>query len=177
MGGQFSGAADRGDRNHSGRRRPGRTPGLHDKRLEEPQIRCHLAPAAVPTGLLHRSCHPPPQQTAPCSRRRPSRTSRGGWYGGIPAASWTWSAAENFYKMTKALRRSTSAKYVTDLRRGDLLQYKSKSSSTMTHSMVVTKKTSNTTSGVYLSYHSTNTLNKPFSKMVGLNVTWFGHHV
>ncbi|MBS4753240.1 transposase [Nocardioides sp. zg-ZUI104] len=29
-------------------------------------------------GLLHRSCHPPPQQTAPCSCRRPSRTSRGG---------------------------------------------------------------------------------------------------
>lgn len=96
------------------------------------------------------------------------------WYGGIPTNSWTWSSAENFYRMTKALNRSTTAKYVTDLRVGDLLQYKNKGSSTMSHSMVVTKKSG---ANIYLSYHSVNTLNKPFSALKNLNVTWYGHHV
>lgn len=96
------------------------------------------------------------------------------WYGGIPTNSWTWSGAENFYRMTKALKRTTTAKYVSDLRVGDLLQYKNKGATNMTHSMVVTKKSGST---VYLSYHTTNTLNKPFSSLKGLNVTWYGHHV
>lgn len=96
------------------------------------------------------------------------------WYGGIPTNSWTWSGAENFYRMTKALNRTTTAKYVSDLRVGDLLQYKSSGATNMTHSMVVTKKSGST---VYLSYHTTDTLNKPFTSLSGLNVTWYGHHV
>jgi hypothetical protein len=96
------------------------------------------------------------------------------WYGGVPTNSWTWSGAENFYRMTKALKRTTTAKYVSDLRVGDLLQYKAKNASTMTHSMVVTAKSGST---VYLSYHTSNTKNKPFTQLSGLSVTWFGHHV
>jgi hypothetical protein len=49
-----------------------------------------------------------------------------------------------------------------------------KTSSNMTHSMVVTKKSG---SNIYLSYHSNNTLNRPFSEMKNLNVSWYGHHV
>ena len=96
------------------------------------------------------------------------------WYGGTPTASWSWTSAEHFYRMSKALDRTTTAKYITDLRRGDLLQYKSKSSANMNHSMVVTKRAG---SEVYLSYHTGHTLNKPFSKMRTLDVYWFGHHV
>ena len=96
------------------------------------------------------------------------------WYGGIPTNSWTWSGAENFYRMTKALDRTTTATRVSDLRVGDLLQYKLKTSSTMTHSMVVTAKSGST---IYLSYHSSNTKNKPFSSFITSDKSWFGHHV
>jgi len=66
--------------------------------------------------------------------------------------------------MTKALSRTTTATYVTDLRVGDLLQYKLKTSSTMNHSMVVTYKSG---ANIYLSYHTTNTKNRPFSEISG----------
>lgn len=102
------------------------------------------------------------------------QSSSSWWYGGVPTSSWTWSSAEDFYRMTKALGRTTTARYVSDLRVGDLLQYKSNGATNMTHSMVVTSKSGTT---VYLSYHTTNTKNKPFSQLSGLNVTWFGHRV
>lgn len=96
------------------------------------------------------------------------------WYGGVPTASWSWTSAEHFYRMSKALERTTTAKYITDLRRGDLLQYKYKKSTDMVHSMVVTKRVG---SEVYLNFHTGNTLNKPFSKIRHYDAYWFGHHV
>lgn len=102
------------------------------------------------------------------------KSDKAWWYGGIPTNSWTWSGAENFYRMTKALDRTTTAKYVTDLRVGDLLQYKAKGAANMTHSMIVTKKSG---TNIYLTYHTSDTLNKPFSALADKKVTWFGHHV
>ena len=77
-------------------------------------------------------------------------------------------------EQAKALRRKTTAKYTSDLGVGDLLQYKNKSSSEMNHSMVVTYKSGSTP---YSSYHTTNTKNKPFMAISGLNVYWLGHLV
>ena len=56
---------------------------------------------------------------------------------------------------------------------GDILQYKAKGESNMTHTMIVTKKGAD---GMpYLSYHTNNTLDKPFSEMANKEVTWFAH--
>jgi hypothetical protein len=102
------------------------------------------------------------------------KSDKSWWYGGIPTASWTWTGAENFYRMTKALKRTTTPEYVLNLRVGDFLQYKNKGASAMTHSMVVTNKSG---TNLYLSYHTSNTRNKPYSAISGLKVTWYGHWV
>jgi hypothetical protein len=44
----------------------------------------------------------------------------------------------------------------------------------MNHSMVVTKKSGRS---IYLSYHTDDTKNRPFSAISGLKVTWYGHTV
>lgn len=71
-------------------------------------------------------------------------------------------------------RRVTPLKNVADLWLGDILQCKNKSSSTMTHTMVVTNWINKVP---YLTYHSRNTLNKPLTALAGLNVTWFASRV
>lgn len=97
------------------------------------------------------------------------------WFGNGVMTSWTWSGAENFYKFARnESKRTSHIGNVYDLAVGDILQYKNKSASTMTHSMVTTKKVN----GVpYLSYHTRNTLNKPFTQLKSLSVTWFAHRV
>ena len=99
------------------------------------------------------------------------------WYGGIPTNSWTWSGAENFYRMAngpKGLHRTKMLNSVYDLEVGDILQYKLKSHTNMTHTMIVTKKVSGMP---YLSYHINSTLNKPLSDILKRtkDATWFAH--
>ena len=107
--------------------------------------------------------------------------TRNGWYrddttwyysGGLAVkASWTWAGAENFYRFAR--NKSGQAgrlPNVYDLRNGDILQYKEGGSANMNHTMVVTK----IDNGVpLLSYHTTDTLNKPFTAMGKSGRTWF----
>ena len=98
------------------------------------------------------------------------------WYGGLPRNTWTWSGAENFYRMAtgpNGLHRTTLVNDPYQLEPGDILQYKAKGESNMTHTMIVTKTGAD---GMpYLSYHTNNTLDKPFSEMANKEVTWFAH--
>ncbi len=93
-----------------------------------------------------------------------------------PQASYPWGGAENFYRFAvNNSKRTTIHKYVSDSRVGDILQFKNPGQTNMTHSMVVTKKSG---SMIYLTYHTKNTKNKPFSE---INNTagrkWFAHKV
>lgn len=97
------------------------------------------------------------------------------WYNVTINASYTWGGAENLYRfMVQKSKRATPLSYVKDLWLGDILQYKVKGKTAIGHTMVVTNWVNNVP---YLTYHSTNTLNKPFSALSGLNVTWFASNV
>ena len=100
------------------------------------------------------------------------------WYDGWwpHYASYTWAGAENFYKFAIIESgRATPWGNVYDLRNGDILQYKLDGRSTMTHSMVTT---GHSQEGVpLLSYHTTNTRDKPFTAMVITGRTWYAHKV
>lgn len=97
------------------------------------------------------------------------------WFGNGVMTSWTWSGAENFYRFARnESKRASRLASVYSLVPGDVLQYKAQGAKNMTHTMVTTKKIN----GVpYLSYHTNNTLNKPFTQMKTLNVTWFAHRI
>lgn len=107
------------------------------------------------------------------------------WYNskGAPRNSWSWSAAENFYHMATGprdyyglrylFRRTVIINNIYDLEPGDILQYKAAGETNMTHTMIVTRKAKD---GMpYLSYHTDNTLDRPFSSMADKNVTWYAH--
>ena len=91
------------------------------------------------------------------------------WHNGpdwpIPK-SYAWASATSFYNFARThSARVTRYSSVYDLRTGDLLQYDIGATG-KDHSMVVT---STATGGPYLTYHTTDTLNKPFSTIaVGL---------
>jgi len=105
-------------------------------------------------------------------------TSDKAWWGrnwGPPYASYTWGGAENFYRFARVQsKRATRLSNVYSLVKGDVLQYKGKSSKVMNHTMVTTAKLN----GVpYLTYHTTNTRNKPFTSLKSMNVYWFASRV
>lgn len=107
------------------------------------------------------------------------RNDNAWWYGGIPRNSWTWSGAENFYRMARGssggLKRTKRLPNVYQLVEGDILQYKPRGARNMRHTMLVTGKTK---SGVpRLSYHSPKRKNVPFTavKAKVKNVLWFTH--
>ncbi|WP_189711799.1 amidase domain-containing protein [Streptomyces phaeofaciens] len=89
--------------------------------------------------------------------------------------SYTWGGAENWYwfaikhsKRTKALRN------VDDLLASDVLQADRNRNNVIDHSMFVTKKYRGMP---YLTYHSSNTHNKPVSTLVSdhPNTWWYAH--
>jgi hypothetical protein len=107
--------------------------------------------------------------------------SNSAWWGrswGPPYASYPWGGAENFYKFARNESARTTSVPLKDLRVGDVLQYKLPGSSVMNHTMIVTQYLSSTAyypSEFYLTYHTSNTKNKPFSSLSSLNVLWFTH--
>lgn len=102
------------------------------------------------------------------------KSNKAWWYKGIPNGSYTWGGAENFYRFAvHESKRAKSLKNVADLWLADILQYKTKGKSAMSHTMVVTNWVNKVP---YLTYHTRNTLNKPFTAMVGMKVTWFASH-
>ena len=69
--------------------------------------------------------------------------------------------AENWYRFARVNSGRTSIRtYVSSSLPGDILQVKWAGDTRMSHSTIVTKKDS---VDIYLTYHSTNRLNKSFS--------------
>jgi hypothetical protein len=81
-------------------------------------------------------------------------------------ASHTWGGAENFYQFLDTSGRGTKLKAISDLDVGDVLQ-RDHNDNHVHHTMVVTEKGPQIVDGksiiqLKLSYHSNNTLNRPF---------------
>jgi hypothetical protein len=88
------------------------------------------------------------------------------WKGDAITASHTWGGADNFRKFLQASGRATTAANISDLELGDVLQ-RDHGDGTMHHSMVVTKKDTDTVNDklikqIWLSYHTNDTLDKKF---------------
>ncbi|WP_296137202.1 amidase domain-containing protein [uncultured Tessaracoccus sp.] len=99
------------------------------------------------------------------------KSNKAWWYRGIPAGSYTWGGAESFYRFAvRERKRATPLRNIADLWLGDILQYKVRGKSSMSHTMVVTNWINKVP---YLTYHTHNTLNKPFTAMAKMKVTWF----
>ncbi|MDO5094331.1 MAG: amidase domain-containing protein [Propionibacteriaceae bacterium] len=92
-----------------------------------------------------------------------------------PKASYPWGGAENFYRYAAQNTGRTSIhRYMSQIRVGDILQYRADGYTNMNHSMVVTKKDSRT---FYLTYHTDDTRNRPFTDIDPTGKTWYAHKV
>lgn len=99
------------------------------------------------------------------------RDTRYWWYNFFNQ-TWTWVNAHNWGVFTYNRPRATMASYVSDLRVGDILEADFNADGTIDHAMVVTTKSG---SSIYLTYHSNNTKNKPFSEILAgnKNAKWY----
>ena len=102
------------------------------------------------------------------------RSDKAWWYNALNT-SYSWGGAENFYRFAvNESKRAKTLRYVKDLWLGDILQYKSKGATNMSHTMIVTNWINKIP---YLTYHTRDTLNKPFTAVKHLDVTWFALNV
>jgi Putative amidase domain len=88
-----------------------------------------------------------------------------------PSQSHTWINAHLWFTFISSRPRATLARNVRDLVPGDVLQADWDRDGRIDHSMIVTKKDS--FGNIYLTYHSTNTVDKPFSSLP-TNATYYG---
>ncbi len=96
-----------------------------------------------------------------------SRTSNTTWlYSSLGEGftSYTWAGAHNHYFFHKETARSTAGAYVSSLRLGDIMQVSFAGDGHIGHTVIVSKEDTNGTD--YVSYHTTNTLNKPVTQFV-----------
>jgi hypothetical protein len=77
--------------------------------------------------------------------------------------SYTWTSAHSWFWFTYNRPRGTLASYISNLVPGDILQIDFNRDGRIDHSMVVTRKDSY--GNIYLTYHSTNWLNRSFSSI------------
>ncbi|MFD0420598.1 amidase domain-containing protein [Streptomyces parvus] len=100
------------------------------------------------------------------------------WYTGNIGirASWTWAGAANFFRFARIeSKRATGWSNVYQLRAGDILQYANSTNyNNMVHSMVTTGHSGNVP---LLSYHTSNTKNKPFTAINTKGRTWWANKV
>lgn len=83
---------------------------------------------------------------------------------GESLTSYTWAGANNHYQFHKVSGRSTMGTYTGQLRLGDILQVDFTGDGVVDHTVIVSKEDS--TGADYVSYHTTNTLNKPLSQFI-----------
>jgi Putative amidase domain len=85
------------------------------------------------------------------------------WFQNSVGQSYTWTGAPNFFQFIQNRNRVISMSRSSDLLPGDLISVDFGGDDSIEHTMVVTKKDS---FGIYVSYHTSNTLNKPFADFV-----------
>jgi Putative amidase domain len=96
-----------------------------------------------------------------------TRTANTSWYYsslGTGFTTYTWAGAHNHYFFHKESGRSTVGAYVSSLRLGDIMQVSFANNGQIDHTVIVSKE--DVSGADYVSYHSTNTLNKPVNQFV-----------
>jgi hypothetical protein len=84
------------------------------------------------------------------------------WYSTSSNYSYTWTVAKLFHNYVQNSHWADFTPTIESLRLGDVLQADWTGNGTIDHTMMVTKKDS---SGIYLSYHSTDKVNRPFAEI------------
>lgn len=94
------------------------------------------------------------------------------WWYGLVTQTYTWAGAQNWSIF--APQRTTRLANVWDMRIADVLQYDSDHDGKKDHTMLVTKWTS---SEIYMTFHTTNTLNKSLSSIIAAHagVWWYAY--
>lgn len=100
--------------------------------------------------------------------------SSSNWWYNSSNQTWTWVNADMWGDFTYNYPRASIAAYVSDLRVGDVLEADWEGDGTIDHAMVVTSKSA---TDIYLTYHSNNQKDKPFSTILSgnPNAVWYGY--
>lgn len=97
-----------------------------------------------------------------------SRTSNSSWFYGSyeSSTSYTWAGAENHYWFHQSTGRSTLATSVYNMSLGDVLQadFGPTPDNNINHTVIISKE--DASGNDFVSYHSSNTLNKPMSQFI-----------
>lgn len=104
-----------------------------------------------------------------------NRTGYSAWWYDWLTQTYTWVNAHYFYVWTSN-NRASRADNVYNLAPGDVLQMDFNADGDIDHTTIVTKKDSN--GMIYLSYHTSNTLDKPFTtfqSQVSSSTRYYGH--
>lgn len=90
------------------------------------------------------------------------------WYYKSNAPSWTWGGANNFFKHARlSTSKYTLVSSIFNLQIWDILQMDFEGDWIIDHAAVITKITGSTkTSQIYLTYHSSDTKDKPLSDFI-----------
>lgn len=99
-------------------------------------------------------------------------TSANAWWYNALNQSYTWAGAENWSWF--APKRTVALTNVWNLTIADVLQADFQKNGTMDHTMFVTKKT---TTEIYMTYHSTDHLDRPLSEILSLHpgAAWYAY--
>jgi len=89
------------------------------------------------------------------------------WWYNLLNQSWTWINPQYWWQFAWNRPRVDHAAFVGDLVPGDILQMDFNQDSSMDHSMIVTTKDGS--GEIYLTYHTTNTEDRPFSEIFASN--------
>ena len=104
-----------------------------------------------------------------------NRTGYEAWWYDTFTQTYTWVNAHYFYVWTSN-NRASRADNVYNLEPGDVLQMDFDANGDIDHTTIVTKKDAN--GMIYLSYHTSNTLDKPFTtfqSQVSSSTRYYGH--
>lgn len=104
------------------------------------------------------------------------RDTRHWWYNWL-VQTWSWVGVRHWFEFASVhSRRTTLFSNPRSLWEGEVLQVDFKNDGTMNHSMIVTRKTA---SEIYLTYRTTNTLNRSFASLSleDPSARWFPHLV
>lgn len=89
------------------------------------------------------------------------------WYNDLnQTRSWTYTHA--FQQFFNTSGRGQFLSYLTDLSIGDVIQIDFGADGSIDHGMIVDDKVSSTLSGMFMSYHTTNTYHRPLSDILAI---------
>ena len=90
------------------------------------------------------------------------------WYDSLGTQTRTWTYTNAFNSFFNTSGRGVFLSYLTDMVIGDIMQISFNGNGTIDHSMAVDDRYGAYTSGIFMSYHTTNTFHKPLSDVLAI---------